>query len=151
MDNSPQVHEIVEPYFFRVSFLSPPPRDSLSEWLSRPFKRLLLELLRLLPSSALWVLLGTVKPATSPYLSGRVSDSRPAKLRRGDRSFLRARPLPSFRISPNIRNSLKHTHHRPQTSYAFGKLLRQGTIHNLYEFRLKRKLIQSAAFGYKTL
>ena len=32
MDNSPQVHEIVEPYCFRVSFLSPPPRDSLSEW-----------------------------------------------------------------------------------------------------------------------
>ena len=25
------LHEIVEPYFFRVSFLSPPPRDSLSE------------------------------------------------------------------------------------------------------------------------
>ena len=31
MDNSPQVHEIVESYFFRVSFLPPPPRDSLSE------------------------------------------------------------------------------------------------------------------------
>ena len=28
---SPQIHEIVEPYCFRVSFLSPPPRDSLSE------------------------------------------------------------------------------------------------------------------------
>merc|ERR1711963_164067 len=28
----PQVHEIVESYFFRVSFLPPPPRDSLSEW-----------------------------------------------------------------------------------------------------------------------
>ena len=32
VDNSPQSHEIVEPYFFRVSFLFPPPRDSLSEW-----------------------------------------------------------------------------------------------------------------------
>ena len=32
VDNSPQVHKIVESYFFRVSFLSPPPRDSLSEW-----------------------------------------------------------------------------------------------------------------------
>ena len=29
---SPQIHGIVEPYCFRVSFLSPPPRDSLSEW-----------------------------------------------------------------------------------------------------------------------
>ena len=35
MDNSPQVHEIVESYFFRVSFLPPPPRDSLSECLER--------------------------------------------------------------------------------------------------------------------
>ena len=33
MDNSPQGHEIVESYFFRVSFLPLPPRDSLSEWL----------------------------------------------------------------------------------------------------------------------
>ena len=32
VDNSPQSHGIVESYFFRVSFLSPPPRDSLSEW-----------------------------------------------------------------------------------------------------------------------
>ena len=30
VDNSPESHEIVEPYFFRVSF--PPHRDSLSEW-----------------------------------------------------------------------------------------------------------------------
>ena len=111
--------------------------------------RLRPQLLFKIPSFSCWTRLLTVN--LSPPLSGRVSDSRPAKLRRGDRSFLRARPLPSFRISPNIRNSLKHTHHRPQTSYAFGKLLRQGTIHNLYEFRLKRKLIQSAAFGYKTL
>ena len=33
---SPQSHEIVEPYFFRVSFFSPPPRDSLSECLRMP-------------------------------------------------------------------------------------------------------------------
>ena len=34
---SPQIHEIVEPYCFRVSFLSPPPRDSLSEWVTIRF------------------------------------------------------------------------------------------------------------------